>query len=671
MNRFIIRLEIAHRLNISDTRGKHLLPCATLYHHRKHSTLNDGKYQFLQNSIVPTMHFQASLPRLPIPELEKTCERYLTALQPITNEENFIKTQDIVRNFKDGVGKQLHEELVALDKKQKYTSYISAPWFDMYLRSRIPIVLNFNPFMTFKDDPKPGYNDQLIRATNMLISSLRFLKSLRAENLEPEVFHLNPEKSDTQFFRKFVRLFPKSVSWYGAYMFKAFPLDMSQFRNLFNSTRIPRLEKDEIRADAMGHHMLVLRNGHFYVFDVLDKDGNIQPPSHIHAYLTYIMKDKHPVPSHPLGFLTTENRDVWAEVRKHLKSLGNSELLQLIDSAIYALVLDDEDLDNDMLKLAHNMLHGPASNRWFDKSIQLIITKNGSASINMEHSWGDGVAVLRFFNDVFQDSTENHHIHPHSTPAGIDPSQMVRKLEFKIDETIKDSINKARENYHKATSKLNLDILQYEKMDRDYIKNKKLSPDSVLQLAWQMAFYKQRNRVVATYESCSTSAFKHGRTETVRPATSATKACTEAFNIKKNRPSNSELKSMLKECTRVHNQLTKEAAMGQGFDRHLFAMKYFCEKKGQNIPELYLDPSYIKANHFILSTSTLYGSAFSGGGFGPVVDNGYGIAYGFQDNTLGCIVSSYSPHRNGKEFVECINASLNDIFNALEGGKKK
>lgn len=79
-----------------------------------------------------------------------------------------------------------------------------------------------------------------------------------------------------------------------------------------------------------------------------------------------------------------------------------------------------------------------------------------------------------------------------------------------------------------------------------------------------MAFYKLYGKFVATYESCSTSAFKHGRTETVRPLTIATKDCVESFH-KRSKPAASELKLKLEECTKVHNQLTKEAAMGKLF----------------------------------------------------------------------------------------------------------
>lgn len=48
---------------------------------------------------------------------------------------------------------------------------------------------------------------------------------------------------------------------------------MSQFGNLFNSTRIPEVGKDSLRCDPQARHMLIMKNGHFYVFDVLDKDG--------------------------------------------------------------------------------------------------------------------------------------------------------------------------------------------------------------------------------------------------------------------------------------------------------------------------------------------------------------------------------------------------------------
>lgn len=45
--------------------------------------------------------------------------------------------------------------------------------------------------------------------------------------------------------------------------------------------------------------------------------------------------------------------------------------------------------------------------RWFDKSFNMITTKDGWAGLNFEHAWGDGVAVMRFFNEINKDSQEN------------------------------------------------------------------------------------------------------------------------------------------------------------------------------------------------------------------------------------------------------------------------
>lgn len=82
---------------------------------------------------------------------------------------------------------------------------------------------------------------------------------------------------------------------------------------------------------------------------------------------------------------------------------------------------------------------------------------------------------------------------------------------------------------------------------------------------------------------------------------------------------------MIKECSKKHGQLTKEAAMGQGFDRHLFVLKHLTQKHGMEIPNLYADPAYAAMNYNIISTSTLSSPAVQAGGFGPVVKDGYGI----------------------------------------------
>lgn len=241
----------------------------------KYSTISfeNDDYQHFPKSKIPMMHFQPSLPRLPIPELEKTCERYLSAVKPISNEHEYDCTVNLVNEFKSGIGMQLQDQLKKFDAANKQTSYISYPWFDMYLKDRNPLPVNYNPLLLMKADERAEYNKPDIRATNLIISSLRFYNSLKKQILAPEIFHLNPNKSDTDMYKNVIKLVPSSISTYVSYAFKAYPLDMSQYHGLFCATRIPESTKDSIKRFSDSRHVIVIHKGRFYKVNVLDKDG--------------------------------------------------------------------------------------------------------------------------------------------------------------------------------------------------------------------------------------------------------------------------------------------------------------------------------------------------------------------------------------------------------------
>lgn len=64
--------------------------------------------------------------------------------------------------------------------------------------------------------------------------------------------------------------------------------------------------------------------------------------------------------------------------------------------------------------------------------------------------------------------------------------------------------------------------------------------------------------------------------------------------------------------------------LGQGWDRHLFALRKFAEEAGLQVP-LYSDEAYQSINTITLSTSTLSSNAVQTGAFAPVVPHGLGV----------------------------------------------
>lgn len=65
---------------------------------------------------------QDKLPKLPIPDLEKTCDRYLQALKPLQSPREHADTRHAVQEFLNGEGLVLNEKLK--NYAEGKTSYI-------------------------------------------------------------------------------------------------------------------------------------------------------------------------------------------------------------------------------------------------------------------------------------------------------------------------------------------------------------------------------------------------------------------------------------------------------------------------------------------------------------------------------------------------------------------
>jgi carnitine O-palmitoyltransferase 2 len=634
-------------------------------------------YNFFKSSILPTDHFQYSLPRLPIPQLDKTCQRYLSSIKPIlNNDENaFKETQQIVADFRSGDGKRLDAQLRQKNALYRHTSYISKPWFEMYLKSRLPLILNFNFFLVFTDDQKQL--KPAARLTNYIISSVRFMNTLRANCLDPEIYHLNPKKTNTDRFRRYFQYLPKRLAFYGAAIQKAFPLDMSQYDRLFNSTRIPKTDCDILETNNENiRHIIVIKRGHYYKVNILDKNGKLLSEDKIGGIMKYLIEDLNEDENkYSLGYFTADKRDRWAIIREQIEAISehNKQIFKDIDSSIMVICLDEDDpskLHKSLSKqqraeyISGKYLCYNALNRWYDKSFNMIMLSDGTLGLHCEHSWGDGVALLRFCNDIDKDANENGRINSlNYEKIQSSTNDSIEKLQFQLDHKIKTEFEISKQNYKEFVSKFNVNIFQEPILGKNLLKKYSLSPDAIMQLAIQMAYHKLHLKFVSTYESCSTAVYKHGRTETIRPVTNETKNFIESLY-----KSNDEQlkKDLLKKASEKHQLLIKDAATGQGFDRHLFALKYLQENENkEKLHRIYTDKSYQLINHNILSTSTVASKHIAAGGFGPVVNDGYGIGYLIDDEQCGLLVTSYL-YRELPSFMQAADESFRELATIIK-----
>lgn len=632
----------------------------------------------LEPSIIPTNYLQKSLFRLPIPKLEDTLKRYEACVEPLVPPAQFEKTKTLISEFGSGKGKAIHEELVKTDKANPHTSFISADWFDLYLRDRTPLPINYNPLLVARYDPTKL--DGLTRSAYWIASSVRWYKMYRDNTLKPEVFYFGGPGhfSKKDWFSRAISWTPRSYAAKAMAIgskFHAFPLDMSQYNNLFNSTRIPGVEVDVLKTNGFTPHIIVNYGSNQYKVTVADAAGNALPEAQIYARLKAIVEKNEPSPKTDVGLFTSLKRNEWASVRTSLlRNPTNQQSLQDIDNAMFVLDLD-LDFTADFLSQPGNVSanrHMIVSdkNRWWDKSISVIVTKDGALGVNFEHSWGDGVAVLRYTLDCFNDSVNR------SVPAGFGasekPSEGVQKLGWALEESHHAIAEKAKRDLQSEINRMDYSVAMTNLLGRD---NKLLKgdvkADPFMQMVMQLAWWRLNKSTVSTYESASTAAYLKGRTECIRTASKESQAFTVAFD--QPNTSEDEKRKLLVLAAQTHTKRTQEAKMGGGVDRHLFALKKTSERRFNSIPELFEDPSYATFGANTISTSTLFSEALLGGGFGPV-STGYGVGYAVAPDMLQFNVSSWKgiggPNHTADVYAGALLEAVEDVSKLLRPKQK-
>ena len=80
--------------------------------------------------------------------------------------------------------------------------------------------------------------------------------------------------------------------------------------------------------------------------------------------LEHILNDQVEHATHPVGVMTSQERNIWAEVRDHMsQNRRNEQIFDEIDSALFVFGLDDEELGQEPEPVTRAFLHSDGSNR--------------------------------------------------------------------------------------------------------------------------------------------------------------------------------------------------------------------------------------------------------------------------------------------------------------------
>ncbi|XP_078324434.1 carnitine O-acetyltransferase-like isoform X2 [Crassostrea virginica] len=587
---------------------------------------------------------QDSLPKLPVPPLDQTLQKYLRSVRPLLTDDEYANTQKIVEDFKRDPGPKLQ---TLLEKRaQRETNWLSDWWTNTaYLEFRQPVTVNVSPGVVF---PKQSYTDKegQLRFTAKLISGLLDYKSMIDNQTLPV------EKMGKQ------------------------SLCMMQYYKILCGCRIPGKKRDTwvcYPPDEANppKHVVIAHNNAFFFLEVYGSNNQPLSIEQIYEQLKNIVNQSME-PDIPVGILTTENRNKWAKAYELLtKDKENKASLQILQRSICVLCIDNKlpesaagEEDSTAAKM---MLHGGGSeynsaNRWCDKTLQFIVGKNGVCGLNYEHTTAEGPPIISIVDHVL-DYCKNENM---TTPApDLKPP---KKLNFNITyPELRENLKEAEENIDSLVKDVDLTVFKFTEYGKNFPKSQKLSPDSFIQMAFQLAYFRLYSKPCATYETASLRQFQLGRTDTIR-------SCSiESLEFSKGMmdPTLSKQKKaeLLKKAVTGHKNYVAEAVKGQGIDRHLLGLKLAALQNNMKVPALHMDVAYSLSCHHNVSTSQVPAKYEACLVFGPTVPDGYGVCYNPQEKQILLGVSAFNccPETESRRFKDSIHQSLMDMKSVLEG----
>lgn len=190
---------------------------------------------------------------------------------------------------------------------------------------------------------------------------------------------------------------------------KGIQLCSAAYKYMFNACRIPLKEQDSYRIydPSRYTHAIVARKGHFFSVEFVNDQGDPLPVSALEKQLQQCIEQANTIPpTRPkLGLLTGCDRDTCADARQQMMSEGGiamEEALAMLESGAILVTLDDESpiSRREISELCWTGGLDSGENRWFDKSIQIVVANNGKAGVLGEHSMMDGMPVVNYADSI-------------------------------------------------------------------------------------------------------------------------------------------------------------------------------------------------------------------------------------------------------------------------------
>lgn len=289
--------------------------------------------------------------------------------------------------------------------------------------------------------------------------------------------------------------------------------------------------------------------------------------------------------------------------------------MQTIEAAAFVVCLDDAK-PADSEERFRQFLFGDGSNRWYDKTLQIVICDNGVSATICEHAALDGLSVEPlhdFINNAImryerpsRPNTDEKELRSIITPNTISLTS---------NATIDDYVLQLSQRFQIVTMRYSFAYVEIASFGSEFFSGHKCPVQSGIQLAIQLASRRFFGYSPPALETVSMATFRKGRVEVhhiIQPLVAEFLAAASDPKIAR-----SKLRTMAFEAAKAHAKSLSRASQGQGFSRHMLALEWMM-REGESMPKLFESPVYARMKPGKVLTSAFRTGWVEGGFVYPV-----------------------------------------------------
>ena len=486
------------------------------------------------------MSIYQKLPKIFVPKLDNTIDRYLEVMRALFKTSTYSKVVYYTKIFARTEGIFFQNTLMKYSERK--VNWASDIWVNQcFFENRQPLLYT-NETRASIHKMNFSTTDQMLASISQHISGLiRFWEKIRTERIPQD---------------------------YAGDMAQC----MDQYKRVMGVHRKSLPKIDNWHSTIYSKYIIVMVEGCMFKMKVYNSEGSRPYSTNIIKQMLYhILTHTKQEDRIPIGTMTAMDRDNWFCIREQmLRSNINKESIHTIEHSLFGLCIDEIQLGGKEVFLTQTTIGDHRNdfenfNRWYDLGLQCVYRKDGYFAWITEESIFDGSIIPQPTEVEEIESSTN-------SPPQMCQDSDVSLIKWELSNTTMMNVERGKNKLINWAENIDNCVFEFTHFGLKWSQKYGLHPNGLVQQAVVLTYYKLYHRLDAMCQTVSLRRYREGRKEIPHIVTCENRNFVEALANKKIKFD--EKYELLEKAIEKHHRLIADASHLNHYVRGLLALNW-------------------------------------------------------------------------------------------------